>query len=65
MPDEMQPQGVVINKEGERIILLPAGPIRSSVVGSSGTVHEQTLHDDPLLQRPTAKIEPVTTNQHP
>jgi len=64
MPDGDLPQGVVRNKEGEVVILLPAGPIRSTVVGTSGTVYENMLHDDPQLGRPTAKIEPVNTNQH-
>ena len=60
MPDdEKLPQGFVRNKEGEVVILLPSGPIRSTVVGTSGIVYENILHDDPNLGRPTAKIEPT------
>jgi hypothetical protein len=57
--DEKLPQGIIRNKEGEVVILLPAGPIRSTVTGESGTIYDQTLHDDPTLGRPTAKIEPT------
>lgn len=56
MQDDPLPQGVIRNKEGEPIILLPDRPIRSTVVGPSGTVIEHVLHDDLALGRPTEKI---------
>lgn len=52
---------VAANKEGDRVILLPAGPIRTKVEGASGEVHDQTLVDDAALGRPTQRIEPTAT----
>lgn len=56
MPVNVFESGIITNKEGETVILLPPGPIRSKIEGSSGVIYAQTLVDDPHLGRPTHKI---------
>lgn len=57
--------GIVKNKEGESVILLPPGPIQTEVVGKSGIIYAQTLIDDPDLGHPTARLESVAPNETP
>jgi hypothetical protein len=47
----------IVQKEGETVILLPAGPIRSKVEGASGQTYDQVLVDDPDLGSPVQKIQ--------
>ncbi len=48
--------GIIANGDGETVILLPPGPVRSEIAGSSGTIYVHTLFDDPVLGRPTHRI---------
>jgi len=52
-----QQSGIVQGKEGGTVILLPAGPIRSTVEGASGVAYEQVLVDDPELGQPVHRIQ--------
>lgn len=54
-----QEQGFVTNAQGERVILLPSGPIRPNLetVGTSGTVYSHVLVDSPDLGRPVAHMQ--------
>lgn len=59
-----QEQGFVSNTQGERVILLPAGPIRPNMetVGDSGTVYSHVLVDSPDLGRPTVRMQVPSDN---
>lgn len=50
--------GIVINVEGNQVILLPPGPISGTVTGESGVEHTHVLIDSPELGRPIGKIVP-------
>lgn len=50
--------GIIRRDNGETVILLPPGPIRSEVLGSSGMIYQHILFDSPVLGRPTHKLEP-------
>jgi hypothetical protein len=57
VPLQDDQKGIVKSKEGEPVILLPPGPIRTTVKGQTGE-YVQVLVDDPLLGRPTARVIP-------
>lgn len=57
---QVHQSGILVGtKEGETVILLPPGPIRTTVVGQSGVSYDQTLVDDPDLGHPTALVTPI------
>ncbi len=58
--------GIIMNAEGEPIILLPPGPISGTVTGESGAEYNHVLVDSPDLGRPVGKIVPPTVVfEHP
>lgn len=48
--------GIVRTQDGNTVILLPPGPIRRKVEGSSRYEHDEVLVDDPDLRRPVGRM---------
>lgn len=58
MSVKLKESGIITNSEGEKVILLPSGPIIKGKVQGAFEEHEYIMVDDPDLGRPTKKILP-------
>ncbi len=67
MSVNQQEAGIVNSPDGYKVILLPPGPIRRKIDGSSGHQHDEVLVDDPVLGRPVGRIQTGggTVYKHP